>query len=60
MDPFYPFASMWVFGASCVGFIDGVSVGQLVQLTLPVSANLIISGPTYDSPKVSELSSASI
>ena len=49
-DPFYPYASIWVYGSSCVGFIDGVAVGMMVQITLPVTANFIISGPTYDSP----------
>ena len=50
MDPFYPFASVWVYGASCVGFVDGVANGMLVQLTLPVTGNMLISGPTYDNP----------
>ena len=50
MDPFYPYASIWVYGASCVGFVDGVAVGMMVQITLPVTANFIISGPTYDAP----------
>ena len=49
-DPFFPFASIWVYGSSCVGFVDGVAVGMMVQITLPVTANFVISGPTYDSP----------
>ena len=51
LDPYYPYASIWVYGASCVGFIDGVAVGMMVQITLQVTANFIISGPTFDSPK---------
>ena len=46
MDTHFPFATVVVNGAGCVGWMNGVADGMLMQLTLPTSGNLIISGPT--------------
>lgn len=53
MDPYYPFASVWVYGSNCIGFNDGIAVGQLLVITIPddTPANMVISGPTYDGPR---------
>ena len=47
MDPFYPFASTWVYGDSCIGTSAGVAPGQLLSVTTAATANFITSGVTY-------------
>ena len=52
MDPYYPYASVWIYASSCIGFNDGIAVGQLLVITIADNnpANMVISGPTYDGP----------
>ena len=48
MDPFYPFASIWVVGQNCFGVNSGAAVGQLIKFNINVTANLVASGLTFD------------
>jgi len=48
MDPFYPYASIWVVGQNCFGVNSGLAVGQLVTINITTTANFAASGPTFD------------
>ena len=53
MDPFFPFASIWLQGASSIGVGQGVAVGQLLNITLATQANSAFPFPVRLSAAVS-------
>ena len=46
MDPFFPYASMWVVGQNCFGVNSGLAVGQLLYV-LPACPTLSTSAPAF-------------